>query len=332
MGKRGRRFQCSQVLALLFAFVQAGAATQPYDPLAVSANASVQTADLTVYDAARKRDIPIRVYLPQKKYPAPVVLFSHGLGGSREGNVFMGYHWAGRGYVSIFIQHPGSDTGVWQDKPPGQRMASMRRAASIENLMLRVEDVHAVLDQLEIWTKADRHVLAGRMDLMRVGMSGHSFGAVTTQAVSGQTTAGGLLSFTDARIRAAIAFSPSCPRLANPKRAFGKVKIPWMLMTGTKDVAIIGDADVESRLAVFPALPPGSKYELVLYNAEHSAFTDRALPGDKIPRNPNHHKVILALSTAFWDAYLGNNPEARIWLDGYGPRSIMEKRDRWQKK
>jgi hypothetical protein len=41
---------------------------------------------------------------------------------------------------------------------------------------------------------------------------------------------------------------------------------------------------------------------LVLHNAEHSVFTDRPLPGEREPRNPNHHRVILALSTAFWDA------------------------------
>jgi predicted dienelactone hydrolase len=320
------------LVALLFAFPQAKAWNQPYNPLAKSTNAPVQTVNLTVHDAVRKREIPIRVYLPEGKSPSPVALFSHGLGGSREGNAFMGYHWAGRGYVSVFIQHSGSDTGVWRDKPLGQRMEAMRRAASAENLILRVKDIPAVLDQLEIWNKADGHVLRGKMDLMRVGMSGHSFGAVTTQAVSGQTTAGRLISFGDARIGAAIAFSPSSPRLADPNRAFGSVKIPWMLMTGTRDVAVIGNADMKSRLAVFPALPPGSKYELVLYDAEHSAFTDRALPGDKVARNPNHHKVILALSTAFWDAYLRNNPEARAWLDGDGPGSILEKKDRWQKK
>jgi predicted dienelactone hydrolase len=332
MKKIRRRFLCPLALFSLSAWAQAGASNQPYDPLAISSKESVHTVDLTVHDTVRKRDIPIRVYLPQENTPAPVVLFSHGLGGSREGNAFMGYHWAARGYISVFIQHPGSDTGVWQDKPLGQRMEALRRAASIENFLLRVKDVPAVLEQLGIWNKTDGHVLAGRMDLTRVGMSGHSFGAVTTEAVSGQTTAGGLVSFTDPRIRAAIAFSPSSPRLADPKRAFGQVRIPWMLMTGTRDAALIGDADLESRLTVFPALPPGSKYELVLYNAEHSAFTDRALPGDKVPRNPNHHKVILALSTAFWDAYLRNDPKAKIWLDGNGPSSIIEKKDQWQKK
>ena len=51
---------------------------------------------------------------------------------------------------------------------------------------------------------------------------------------------------------------------------------PWLLMTGTKDTAAIGGQTIESRLAVFPALPEERGYELVLHDAEHSAFTDRA--------------------------------------------------------
>ena len=106
-----------------------------------------------------------------------------------------------------------------------------------------------------------------------------------------------------------------------------------MLMTGTKDlVPLIGKADMKSRLAVYPALPPGGKYELVLDRAEHSAFTDRPLPGDTEKRNPNHHRAILALSTAFWDAYLRDDPAAKAWLDGDGPKSVLEKDDRWQRK
>lgn len=70
----------------------------------------------------------------------------------------------------------------------------------------------------------------------------------------------------------------------------------------------------------------------MLDSAEHSAFTDRALPGDASPRNPNHHRVILALSTAFWDAWLRGDEAARGWLDGDGPRSVLEKGDRWQRK
>lgn len=270
------------------------------------------------------------IYLPDGDRPAPVVLFSHGLGGSRLGNVYLARHWAAREYVAVFVQHPGSDEAIWQDKPSRQRLAVLREAASLENFLLRARDIPAVLDQLERWNEASDHPLAGRIDVGRIGMSGHSFGAVTTQAVSGQRTARGGLTFTDPRIRAAIAFSPSSPRAGDPHEAFGDVRIPWMLMTGTKDVSVIGNADMESRLAVFPALPPGGKYELVLYNAEHSTFTDRALPGDSEPRNPNHHRAIVALSTAFWDAWLRKDPGARAWLDGSDARTVLEGRDRWQ--
>jgi hypothetical protein len=49
-------------------------------------------------------------------------------------------------------------------------------------------------------------------------------------------------------------------------------------------------------------------------------------------RNPNHHKVILGVSTAFWDAFLRQDPAAKEWLNGKGPRSIMEPKDTWKKK
>lgn len=99
-----------------------------------------------------------------------------------------------------------------------------------------------------------------------------------------------------------------------------------------RDIAPIGDIDMASRLAVFPALPPGSKYELVLHDAEHSAFSDHALRGDAKDRNANHHRVVLSLSTAFWDAYLREDPAARAWLEGSGPSTVLEDNDRWQRK
>jgi predicted dienelactone hydrolase len=309
-----------------------------YDPLATAKDAAAaEPQDFTVRDPDRNRDIPVRVYLPSQPGAAPVVLFSHGLGGSRAGSVYLGRHWAARGYVVVFLQHPGSDESVWKDVPAGQRADAMRRAASSENFSLRVKDVPAVLDQLERWNQQAGHPLAGRFRLTKVGMSGHSFGAITTQAVSGQSYADAGARFTDPRIKAALVLSPNWPAAGDPQKAFAGVALPWMLMTGTRDVAriggaTIGAASVEARLAVYLALPPGNKYELVLDGAEHSAFTDRPLPGESAQRDPNHHRVILALSTAFWDAYLKGDPDARAWLDGDGPRSVMDEKDRWQRK
>jgi predicted dienelactone hydrolase len=324
----------------LFALARPAVADTPdkaYDPLKLPSGAPPLPLDVTVTDTNRHRDIPIRLYLPADTNSAPVVLFSHGLGGNRQASAYLGRHWSARGYVAVLLQHPGSDDGVWKNQPLRERNRAMRDAASGRNFMLRVKDVPAVLDQLARWQGATNHPLAGRLDLQRVGMSGHSFGAVTTQAVSGQATPGGGQPSTDRRIKAAIAFSPSEPTTGSPAQAFGKVTIPWLLMTGTKDVARVGGATIgasglEQRLSVFPALPPGSKYELVLNDAQHSAFTDRALPGESGPRNPNHHRAILALSTAFWDAYLKSDAAARAWLDGAGPHSVLEANDRWQTK
>ncbi|MEO8497876.1 MAG: dienelactone hydrolase [Planctomycetota bacterium] len=307
-----------------------------YAPLRLAHEDEVQTTDLSVRDAARDREIPLRIYLPPKSAtqpePAPVVLFSHGLGGNREGSAFLGKHWAARGYVAVFLQHPGSDDSVWKDQPLARRMAAMQQAASLQNFLLRVQDVPAVLDQLAKWSAESGHALAGQLDLTRVGMSGHSFGAQTTQAVAGQTAALGGQRFVDSRIKAAVIMSPSLPKAGSAERAFGNVKLPWLLMTGTLDTSPIGGQTVESRRGVFPALTPGDKYELVLDKAEHSAFTERALPGDKQPRNPNHHRVILALSTAFWDAYLRDDRAAKAWLDGTGPNTVLQAGDVWQKK
>ena len=260
------------------------------------------------------------------------MLFSHGLGGSRAGSPFLGKHWAARGYVAVFLQHPGSDELVWKDQPLAKRMAAMREAASAKNFLLRAQDVPAVLDQLAKWNGESGHELAGRLDARNVGMSGHSFGGHTTQAVAGQKFPLGGQSLTVACVKAAIVMSPSAPERGDINAAFGSVKIPWLLMTGTHDTAAIGSQTPESRRRVFPCAGFGDNFELVLEKAEHSAFTERPLPGDKERRNPNHQRTILALSTAFWDAYLRGDAAAKEWLLGDGPRRILEPADVWQKK
>ena len=327
---------------LLFCFVLLARAELPaaepssvpsYDPLFLDAAHPLVSAtyrDLEVHDAKRGRDIPIRVWTsPPLHAPRPVILFSHGLGGTREASSYLAKHWAARGYIAVFIQHPGSDDSVWRGKPVDERLTAMKQAANGTNFLRRVQDIPAVLDQLARWNRTRGNEWYGRLDLSRIGMSGHSFGAVTTQAVSGQRFMG-QARFTDKRIRAAIAFSPSSPRRGDPNTAFGSVSIPWMLMTGTRDVARIGTVDVASRLRVFAALPPGNAYELFLYNAEHSAFADHRLPGDTSMRNPNHHRVIVALSTAFWDATLQENTAARAWLRSNAPKALLEDKDRWR--
>lgn len=303
-------------------------AATPYSPLTRS-DAQPASWDGAFVDTARSRELPLRVYLPASKAPAPVILFSHGLGGARTNSVYLGEHWASRGYVAVFMQHPGSDESVWKNVPQDERLSAMKDAASVDNALLRIKDVSVVLDALTRWNATDGHMLEKRLDLAHVGMSGHSFGAVTTQAVSGQSFPFSPIDPRERRISAAVMMSPSMPRRGDPKKAFASVSIPWLLMTGTHDEAPIGKQTAKSRLEVFPLLPAGDKYQVVFDGAEHSAFSDRALPGDSKPRNPNHHRAILALTTAFFDSTLRNDAAAKAWLAN-DARSVLEEKDRWQ--
>src|SRR3977135_1666353 len=106
---------------LLAGSILPGALGKGYDPLALDPESGAESRDLTVHDAARNRDIPVRIYLPATGEPKPVVLFSHGLGGSRSASKFLGEHWAARGYVAVFVQHPGSDDAGGKAAKPEER-------------------------------------------------------------------------------------------------------------------------------------------------------------------------------------------------------------------
>ncbi len=318
-----------RLLLLLLVLAAVPSQADDYAPL-VDVDTIGATHDLVVFDDSRGREIPLLASLPAGSSAASVVLFSHGLGGSRRGNAYLREHWTKRGYATVFMQHPGSDEAVWKDEEPRRRVAAMTAAASLKNMRARVGDVGVVLDALESWNGDATSPLSGRLDLTHIGMAGHSFGARTTQAVAGQA-GWSTVSGRDPRLDAAVMFSPSSPQFASAAAAFGSVDIPWLLMTGTEDVAPIGGATVKDRLAVFSALPPGNKYELVFAGGPHHAFSDhsnRRLP----PRNPNHHRVIQAFTTAFWDAYLRGNKDAARWLEGTEAREMLEPGDRWQMK
>lgn len=145
--------------------------------------AEVEMLDLDWKDDKRDRDVPVRLYVPKGAGPFPVIVFSHGLGGSRQGYAYLGRHWASHGYVCVHIQHKGSDDAVW--KGSKQPMADMRKAArDPANIVNRPLDVRFTIDQLVKLNKEGK--LKGRLDLEKIGMAGHSFGDYTTLAASGQ--------------------------------------------------------------------------------------------------------------------------------------------------
>lgn len=300
----------------------------PYDPLKVSEVPIVsQTFEIT--DAKRDRTLPLRVYLPQSKAAAPVILFSHGLGGSRDNNPYLGNHWAGRGYVVVFVQHPGSDESVWKSKPALQRMGAMKQAASFANVTARGGDIPFTINTLVKWNAEPAHPLYQRLNLEKIGMSGHSFGANTTQSVAGQVFPWVKVSFKEPRITAALMMSPGPPAMGDPAVAFGQIRIPCLLMTGTLDDSPIGKQSAADRLKVFPHLKQAPAWQVVFDGADHMDFGQRNLRGKSI-ENTRYHRAILALGTAFWDAHLLGKSEALSWLNGSEARKALDPKDNWQ--
>ncbi len=315
--------------ALLLTLISTSLFSAPaYDPLKIPEE-KIISREMEIKDAKRDRTLPIRIYLPNTKSPAPVVLFSHGLGGSRDNNPYLGNQWASRGYVVVFVQHPGSDESVWKNTERLERMVAMKKAASVENFLLRTGDIPAVIDTLTTWNADKENPLHDRLDLKHIGMSGHSFGANTTQAVAGQSIAAGRASFLEPRISAAVMMSPCIPVLGDPAKAFEPIKLPCLLMTGTLDNSPISSSTAEDRLKVFPNLKNAPAWQIVFDKATHMSFGDRDLAGKSEDGN-RYHQPILALTTAFWDAELKGDKQARAWLNGEGAKSVLAPEDKWE--
>ncbi|HEY0553536.1 MAG TPA: hypothetical protein VGG20_04675 [Thermoanaerobaculia bacterium] len=278
---------------------------------------------LSWQDTARDRPVPVKIYSPATgKGPFPVIVFSHGLGGSREGYEYLGRQWASQGYVAVHVEHLGSDTAAF--KKGGRILKELREAAADPaNALARPLDVRFVLDQLE---KVNRggSPLAHRLDLDRIGMAGHSFGAWTTLAVAGQAI-GRLGSSADPRIKAAIAMSAPAPRRRESlDRAYAGIHIPILHMTGTRDDSPLGETSAAERRLAYDHIQGADQYLVTFQGGDHMIFSGRLL-GDRGDRekDPLFHSLILQSTTAFWDAYLKGDTAAKAWLAQGGYAAVL---------
>ena len=281
-------------------------------------------ADDTWQDLVRQRTVPVRIRWPQGSAPAsgwPVVIYSHGLGGSREGGDVWGSAWAAAGLVVVHLQHAGSDIDAVRGVASSFRdRAALRSVGSADQLLARLQDVVFTLDEMTRRKMVDKAWRDVRLDA--VGMAGHSFGAHTTLGAGGQAYPGHP-GIKEPRITALIALSPTLPARGDAVQAFAAVKKPTLCITGTRDDDVVGNnATPEKRAAVFGALPQGNKAMLLLKDADHATFggrsvniaTDRGGQGQAagiLPREvltaqlqPQHHALVATISTDWWRAHL----------------------------
>jgi dienelactone hydrolase len=276
---------------------------------------AAEPIELDWHDVRRDRPVPARLYLPaaiDAGPPVPLVLFSHGIGGSRHGYRYLGEHFAAQGFASLHVQHVGSDRSLWTAGSPLAVVARLQAAAQADEAIARVHDLRFALDE----------VLAGpwgrRLDAKRVAAAGHSYGANTALLAAGARVArdGRVLELREPRLRAVVLLSAP-PFYGEPALApiLGGVAIPSLHVTTTEDIIRIPGyySAVADRVAVYEAIGGPRKLLAVFEGGSHAIFTDRAAPGGPW-LNARIKTATRELAAAFLHGTLGGDDSAlREW-------------------
>jgi predicted dienelactone hydrolase len=270
---------CSLLLGLA-----AFSAEDPGSYVPAKPSAEVAVIRQIWHDASRDRDVPVKIYYPNGNVGRlPVILFSHGLGGSREGYEYLGLYWAGCGYISVHLQHLGSDDAVWKGKEPAEITKALTAAAmSLKNAADRPRDVSFAIDRLTELDGEAGFPLNGRLDLQRIGVAGHSFGGFTSMAIAGQDF--GSIRMGDPRVKAVIEMSTPVARPFQRDYAYAKITVPVFHMTGSRDDSPIGETKASERRIPFELMNAAETCSS--YSRMAITWSSRAALAPMKPRRP----------------------------------------------
>lgn len=117
----------------------------------------------------------------------PLLLFSHGLNGSRYQNSFLLPELASQGYVIASIEHAGAASGtVFEDGSVGHTTpfdsVVFNEPFSSREIRKWSADQRFVLDEIERLSRAGQFPFGPSIDLEQAGAFGHSFGGATSAA------------------------------------------------------------------------------------------------------------------------------------------------------
>ena len=271
-------------------------------------------------DAGRNRAVPARLYLPASATtagkPLPLVVFSHGIGGSREGYKYLGRYFAANGYASLHVQHVGSDRQVWFGNPLGL-LGRLSVAAQEAEAIARVRDLSFALDQLLASESG------ARLDRERIIAAGHSYGANTTMLAAGAQVEldGKVLSLRDPRVKAAILLSaPPFYGMSDTRRILRDIDVPTLHITATEDdIEIPGyRSGVSDRIEVFESIGTtrGATKALAIFKGgSHSIFTDRLGTGG-LELNPKVKAATRDLALSFLNSlFAGDSGALGRWQE-----------------
>ncbi len=279
------------------------------------------------------RVVPYKIYYPDLKTekPLPIILWSHGLGGTQDGAGFISRFLTSHGYIHVNIGHEGTNDSLWRGKP-GHPWDNIRKAhIPWETILDRYHDIPFVLDQLH-------HLdLPVEGDFQQIGMSGHSMGALTTQIMAGQLTGKGApMSLKNDRFVAAIAYSPVPnvrlkPHEAKIEEIYGDITLPMLHITGTEDHSPLDGPIQHLRDELFniAGQDHAKQMQIILDGADHMVFNGSRGQLPDYDEMDLHKDQIKITALAWWDKFLKDDALADRWLsnkvsDYLGESSIVK--------
>ncbi|HKC14216.1 MAG TPA: dienelactone hydrolase family protein [Vicinamibacteria bacterium] len=191
----------------------------------------------------------------------PLIVFSHGsASGARRMSTFVCSHLSSHGYVVAALDH---SEVVAAELARRDGETDEQKAARVEALIgSRVPDVRFLLDYL-----LDRAPLESetKLDPMRIGIVGYSFGGWTALAATA----------VEWRIRAVVALAPGGSSRPKPGILPGKLTFAWGRDVPT--LYLVAENDVMTPLAGMHELferTPATKRMVILRRADHIHFLD----------------------------------------------------------
>lgn len=311
---RGNKFISPVVaLALIFIGLTTARAEEPAKVYAPDADAKphkIRTAaKLVLHDAARDKDLQVRVTWPEAEGPLPVIVWSHGAFGSNDAYLPLIEYWAAHGYVVVQPTH--SDSVAL-----GNRLGDTK---VFQTWRSRPADITFLLDSFSELA-ATEPALQGKLDAKRVGVGGHSFGANTAQLIGGAKAypgggSGGETSFADRRVGAVMMLSGQGPGEMLTEKSWADFSLPLFVMTGSKDGPTRTGQPAEWRKKPYELSPAGDKYLVWVEGLDHGYGGITGVRFNaKNQDNADHVRWTKMATLAFWDAYLQNNKPAREYL------------------
>ncbi len=283
---------------------------------------SISSRSYSWFDAVRCRTVPTQVFSPTvSDQRFPVIVFSHGLGGSPSRCSYLATAWASRGFVVVLVRHPGSDENVWKGKI--RILNELREAYKTSwNGRTRAKDLRFVLDRLEsLETDGDR--LGRLLDLEKIGVGGYDLGSLAALLVAGQLPPDGGPSLADPRVKAVLAMSPPVnPPQGNYRNVYAGIAIPTFFVTGTEDDGVVGSTKAAQRRIPFDSMSGNNRFLVVLQGADHMIYGGHFL-SMRSRNDQTFQQAIVRTSMLFWRAYLEADEQSLIDVTGYRLNAIL---------